>query len=295
MVNKSDRYDDAGDVIDDDIEDVAIQFRHAALDVAATRHRAVDAVDHERGHEPKQSSFGVVVEYGDQPEQPDDDTARRERVDAPADSGPMVRRGRERLLRHVTVVAHSGAGSAAPSGTTGHRNRSVPVVRPPSQFSPTGYPSARRIRPGRERGQGRTTQASRTLWVGITLAWGFGRVLVVWGTLGRYGVNPWVYAGIEIATSGPYGVATARVVTSLLDRNRQAAGRWAALGLAMFIAPDLYIVAAGRGMPAYVYVVVSVLVALLGTLALFGVRAKVCKGRVARELVSVESAAGDGF
>ena len=125
------------------------------------------------------------------------------------------------------------------------------------------------------------------LWVGITLAWGFGRVLVVWGTLGRYGVNPWVYAGIEIATSGPYGVATARVVTSLLDRNRQAAGRWAALGLAMFIAPDLYIVAAGRGMPAYVYVVVSVLVALLGTLALLGVRAKVGKGRVARELVSV--------
>ena len=133
------------------------------------------------------------------------------------------------------------------------------------------------------------------VWVAITLAWGFGRVLVVWGTLGRYGVNPWVYAGIELATSGPYGVATARVVTSLLDRNKQAAGRWAALGLAMFIAPDLYIVAAGRGMPAYVYVVVSVLVALLGTLALFGVRAKVCKGRVARELVSVEPAAGDGF
>ena len=115
---------------------------------------------------------------------------------------------------------------------------------------------------------------------------GFGRVTRGVVTLGRYGVNPWVYAGIEIATSGPYGVATARVITSLLDRNRQAAGRWAALGLAMFIAPDLYIVAAGRGMPAYVYVVVSVLVALLGTLALFGVRAKVSKGRVARELVS---------
>jgi hypothetical protein len=127
------------------------------------------------------------------------------------------------------------------------------------------------------------------VWVAITLAWGFGRVLVVWGALGRYGVNPWVYAGFEIATSGPYGVATARVVTSLLDRKKQAASRWAALGLTMFIAPDLYIVAAGRGMPAYVYVVVSVLVALLGGLAFLGVRAKVGKGRVARELVSVDS------
>ena len=131
------------------------------------------------------------------------------------------------------------------------------------------------------------------LWVGITLAWGFGRVLVVWGALGRYGVNPWVYAGIELATSGPYGVATARVVTSLLDRKNQAASRWAALGLAMFLAPDLYIVVAGRGMPTYVYVVVSVLVTTLGALAFFSMRAKVAKGRIARDLVSVEPAAGD--
>ncbi len=131
------------------------------------------------------------------------------------------------------------------------------------------------------------------LWVAITLAWGFGRVLVVWGALGRYGVNPWVYAGIEIVTSGPYGLATARVVTSLLDHNTQGASRWAALGLSTFLAPDLYIVAAGRQMPAYVYVVVGVLVAMLGALAFMGIRAKVGKGRTARELVAVKPTASD--
>jgi hypothetical protein len=133
------------------------------------------------------------------------------------------------------------------------------------------------------------------VWVAITLAWGFGRVLVVWHALHRYGVNPWVYAGIELATSGPYGVATARVVTSMLDHKKQSASRWAALGLALFLAPDLYIVGSGREMPAYVYVVVGVLVAVLGALAFLSARAKVCKGRAARDLVSVERAAGDGF
>jgi hypothetical protein len=153
------------------------------------------------------------------------------------------------------------------------------------------YPSRTRTGPGDNVDKAERRKRVEHLWVAITLAWGFCRVLVVWGALGRYGVNPWVYAGIEIVTSGPYGVATARVVTSLLDRKKQAASRWAALGLAMFLAPDLYIVAAGRGMPTYVYVVVSVLVTTLGTLALLSMRAKVCKGRTARELVAVESAA----
>jgi hypothetical protein len=157
------------------------------------------------------------------------------------------------------------------------------------------YPSGSRTGPGENVNKAERRKRVEHLWVGITLAWGFGRVLVVWGALGRYGVNPWVYAAIELATSGPYGVATARVVTSLLDHKKQAASRWAALGLAMFLAPDLYIVAAGRQMPAYVYVVVGVLVATLGALAFLGVRAKVCKGRVTRELVSVEPTAGDGF
>jgi hypothetical protein len=157
------------------------------------------------------------------------------------------------------------------------------------------YPSGTRTGSGENVDKAERRKHIEHLWVGITLAWGFARVLVVWGALGRYGVNPWVYAAIELATSGPYGVATARVVTSLLDRKNQAASRWAALGLTMFLAPDLYIVAAGRGMPTYVYVVVSVLVATLGTLALLSVRARVCKGRVSREFVSAEPMAGDGF
>src|ERR1700730_745759 len=99
MVNKGNRYDDAGDVVDHDIEYVAVKFGHAALDVAAPRHGSVDTVDHQSGDEPEKGRFRVVVEHGDQAEQPHDDTTRRERVDAPADSRAMLRRGRERLLR----------------------------------------------------------------------------------------------------------------------------------------------------------------------------------------------------
>ena len=124
------------------------------------------------------------------------------------------------------------------------------------------------------------------VWVILTLAWGLGRVFVVWRTLSRYGVNPWIYGAIEVATSPVYGVATARVVLNLLDLKRHAASRWAAVGLAMFLAPDLYIVGAGKHMPVIVYVVVGLLVAVLGGLAVSGVRTKVRDGRAARELVS---------
>ena len=156
------------------------------------------------------------------------------------------------------------------------------------------YPPGSRTRP-RKRNVDKADRRKRLehLWVAITLAWGFARVVVVWGTLRRYGVNPWVYAAIEVITSGPYGVATARTVTSLLDHKKQAASRWGALGLALFLAPDLYIVAAGREMPAFIYVVLGVLVATLGTLAFLSVRAKVTHGRLARQLVSAKSAAGD--
>ena len=118
------------------------------------------------------------------------------------------------------------------------------------------------------------------LWVAITLAWGLFRALVVWAALSRYGVNPWIYLTIELVSSGPYGLATARIVTSLLDHRRDTAFRWAIAAAVLFLAPDLYIVAAGRSMPLYVYVVVGVIVAALGVAGILRIRVAV---RAARE------------
>ena len=118
------------------------------------------------------------------------------------------------------------------------------------------------------------------LWVAATLAWGLLRALIVWAALSRYGVNPWIYLAIELISSGPYGVATARIVTSLLDRRPDVAFRWALTATALFLAPDLYIVASGHAMPTYVYAVIAVVVFALGVAAVMRIKSAV---RAARE------------
>jgi len=109
------------------------------------------------------------------------------------------------------------------------------------------------------------------LWVVGVVAWGLGRTVIVWETLGGYGVNPWVYGAIDVVSSVPYGLATARVVENLIDRDRVTALRWGVVAAVTFVLPDLYIVIAGRHMPVVVYVVLALLVVLLGTLAARGV------------------------
>src|SRR4051794_24640240 len=46
------------------------------------------------------------------------------------------------------------------------------------------------------------------VWVMLTVVYGLGRAVVVGVTLGQYGVNPWVYAAIDAATSVPLGLGT---------------------------------------------------------------------------------------
>lgn len=113
------------------------------------------------------------------------------------------------------------------------------------------------------------------LWVALTLAWGLFRALIVWAALSRYGVNPWIYLAIELVSSGPYGITTARIVTSLLDGRRDAAFRWAIAAAALFLAPDLYIVASGQSMPVYVYVIVGAVVVALGVAGILRIRTAV--------------------
>jgi len=130
--------------------------------------------------------------------------------------------------------------------------------------------------PGRRPARRRNAER---IWVVATVAWGLLRVLVVWHYLAHYGVNPWVYLFIEVATSAPYGVATARLVTSLIDKQMRSAYRWAMASAALFVAPDLYLVASGRSMPVYVYVTIGMLVVGLGAASVVSVVSKVRDGR----------------
>ena len=125
----------------------------------------------------------------------------------------------------------------------------------------------------------RRTTCTRT-WVAAVLTWSMVRTLVVAHTLGRYGVNPWAYGALDLAVSGPYALATAGVVTNLLDGCRASARRCALVAAVTFMVPDVYLLVAGHDKPRLAYVVVVTVATVLAVSALLSLALQVRAGRV---------------
>lgn len=120
------------------------------------------------------------------------------------------------------------------------------------------------------------------LWVIVVIAYGAGRAIVVWKALGQYGVNPWIYLALDVTSSWPYAVATARLVTSVIDREFSRAKSWGLLAAVTFLIPDLYILAVARDVPTEVYAIIIAIISLLALLAIISLIIKIRNGRRAR-------------
>ena len=107
------------------------------------------------------------------------------------------------------------------------------------------------------------------IWVVATVGYGMARALLVGATLSQYGVNPWGYLALDLATSVPLGIATARVVCALVDRDLRKARNWGIVAVLTDFAPDVFIVVVGRDMPVIVY---GVLAAVTGASLVLGGR-----------------------
>lgn len=101
----------------------------------------------------------------------------------------------------------------------------------------------------------------------------------VWLT--GYGVDPWIYAVVDLGSSLPYAIASARTLGALVDQRFRRATAWGALAAVSFVAPDTYIVTAGRALPWGTYVVVGTVAATAATLAVRSGRAQVAARRAA--------------
>ena len=107
-------------------------------------------------------------------------------------------------------------------------------------------------------------------WVAAIFGYSVLRAVVVWPTLGGYGVNPWIFLIVDVATAWPYAVGQVRVVQGLRRRNWKKVETWGLVTLAAFFAPYAYIVGAGSGeMPTLAYVIIGVLVVVIGAAAIF--------------------------
>jgi hypothetical protein len=117
-------------------------------------------------------------------------------------------------------------------------------------------------------------------WLIAVAGWACLRIFAVNTWLSKYGVNTAVFAMVEIGSSIPYGIGSARCVTSLIDHRRRAATAWGFLAAIGFISPDLYMLTAGKSMPAFTYVIIIAVVTTLGTISVIGLVRKYRQSRI---------------
>ena len=94
----------------------------------------------------------------------------------------------------------------------------------------------------------RRRRLSRT-WAGIVVAWAGIRTIIVWAALHDYGINPWIYLALDLASALTDAVTTPRMVLDFIDDRFKQAVKWALVSLVAFIIPDLYIFLGTRTLP----------------------------------------------
>ena len=127
----------------------------------------------------------------------------------------------------------------------------------------------------------RRRMLSRT-WAVVVVGWSFIRTLIVWAAVGDYGLNPWIYLGIDLFSACVDAITTPRMVLNFIDNKYKAALKWAAISLGVFILPDLYIFLGTRELPTNVIIIVCLIIAVTLLAGVVSVVHKVRAGRAAR-------------
>ena len=109
------------------------------------------------------------------------------------------------------------------------------------------------------------------LWAGTIVVYSFGAAVVVNKTLRKYGVNPYLFFVIDICTSWPYGIATARIVINTMAKNWKAVRKWTWIAAITFVTPQVYILITAHHAPRDVYLIVIAVISFLIVFAIAGV------------------------
>lgn len=125
----------------------------------------------------------------------------------------------------------------------------------------------------------RRTIVVERLWASTILLYTIGATFVVWKTLSKYGVNPFVFFVIDAITSWTYGIATARLTVDVVRREWKTARKWAWASAISFVTPQLYILIAAHHAPRDVYLIVVGVISFMILLAFVSLIVQIRKSR----------------
>jgi hypothetical protein len=98
------------------------------------------------------------------------------------------------------------------------------------------------------------------LWLAVVLGWSLIRIALASAYLSDYGVDIRIFALIEVVSSPLLAISTARLVESLVQRASLRILGHGLVALVTFAAPDVYLLASGRGLSWPVYAVIGALI-----------------------------------
>lgn len=120
------------------------------------------------------------------------------------------------------------------------------------------------------------------LWASSILLYTVFATIVVWKTLSKYGVNPIIFAVIDAITSWSYGIGTARLVTTLIEKKRDQLTKWVFVSALSFIIPPIYVLSSASHAPKSDYYSVIGVIAILAIFTINSLNSQIKKSKPAK-------------
>jgi len=109
-------------------------------------------------------------------------------------------------------------------------------------------------------------------WLLLVLAWASFRAIAINKFFGAHNVNAWGYLTVDLASSIPYAIYSARAVVNFLDRDWIAFRRNVILTAIFFYIPDIYVFIFARAVPPSLYLGFAISIIFFSAMALLSLK-----------------------
>ena len=111
-------------------------------------------------------------------------------------------------------------------------------------------------------------------WFIAVVAWSILRVVFADVFFAKYGINIWIFAGVEAVSAPLFAHSTAKMVITLSQHNIRQSIFWGVVTLITFAAPDIYLLTTGKNLPWLAYLIVVGIMVIAGTVSIIKMRRK---------------------
>ena len=115
------------------------------------------------------------------------------------------------------------------------------------------------------------------VWLVLVLGWAIFRAVAINKFFSDHKVNSWGYLAVDLASSVPYAIYSARAMVNYLDKDWQKFRKSIGLTAGFFYIPDLYVLVFARSVSSLLYIGFAISILLFSLAAIIGFRNDVSK------------------